>query len=59
MKYRRKIIDDKISNRLKEIFEYIEPKYNIILEEWNHDIDHIHLLFRTNPNTEISKFVNA
>ena len=59
VKYRRKVIDDKISNRLKEIFEYIAPKYNVILEEWNHDKDHIHLLFRTNPNTEISKFLNA
>ncbi|MBK5243121.1 IS200/IS605 family transposase [Clostridium sp.] len=59
VKYRREVIDDKISNRLKEIFEYIAPKYNIILEEWNHDKDHIHLLFRSNPNTEISKFLNA
>jgi len=33
IKYRRKVIDDKISNRLKEIFEYIAPKYNIDLQE--------------------------
>ena len=59
VKYRRKVIDDKISNRLKEIFEYISPKYNIVLDEWNHDKDHINLLFRANPNTEISKFINA
>ena len=54
IKYRRKVIDDDISNRLKEIFEY-----NVTLEEWNHDKDHIHLLFRGSPNTEISKFLNA
>ena len=59
IKYRRKVIDDEISNRLKEIFEYIEPKYNIILEDWNHDADHVHLLLRGSPNTEISKFINA
>lgn len=59
VKYRRKVIDDKISSRLKEIFEYIAPKYNVVLEEWNHDLDHIHLLFRGSPNTEISKFINA
>ena len=59
VKYRRKVIDDKISERLKEIFVKIAPKYNIILEDWNHDIDHIHLLFRGAPNTEISKFINA
>jgi len=59
IKYRRKVIDDEISNRLKEIFEYISPKYKIVLEDWNHDIDHVHLLFRGSPNTEISKFINA
>ena len=59
IKYRRKVIDKNISDRLKEIFQYISPKYNITLEEWNHDADHIHLLFKAHPNTEISKFINA
>ena len=59
VKYRRKVINDEISKRAKEIFEYISPKYNITLQEWNHDIDHIHILFKAHPNTEISKFINA
>lgn len=59
IKYRRKVINDDISNRLKEMFQYISPKYNISLEEWNHDSDHIHLLFKGHPNSEISKFINA
>ena len=59
IKYRRKAINNVISNRLKEIFEYISPKYNITLEEWNHDNDHVHLLFKAQPNTEISKFIKA
>ena len=29
------------------------------LEEWNHDKDHVHVLFRGQPNSEISKFINA
>ncbi|EOU1842029.1 transposase [Clostridium perfringens] len=41
IKYRRKVINDDISNRLKEIFEYISSKYNITLEEWDHDNDHV------------------
>ena len=53
------MIDDPISLWLKEMFEYIAPKYHITLEEWNHDIDHVHVLFRGHPNTEISKFINA
>lgn len=59
IKYRRKVIDDDISNRLKEIFLRIADSYNIVLEEWNHDIDHVHILFRGAPNTELSKFINA
>jgi putative transposase len=59
IKYRRKVINDEVSNRLKEIFEYICPKYNITLGKWNHDKDHVHLLFRGSPNTDISKFLNA
>ena len=59
VKYRRKIFDNVVSDRAKEIFEYIAPKYNITLQEWNHDIDNVHILFKAHPNTEISKFINA
>ena len=59
VKYRRKVINDEISERLKEIFRSIEGNYNIALEEWNHDIDHVHILFRSEPNSNISKFINA
>ena len=41
VKYRRKVIDDSVSARAREIFEYIAPNYGITLEEWNHDIDHV------------------
>ncbi len=58
-KYRRDVISDEISDRLKEIFSYIQGNYNITLEEWNHDYDHVHILFRANPNSQISKFINA
>ena len=59
VKYRREVFDDAVSDRAKEIFEYIAPNYKITLMEWNHDKDHIHLLFRAHPRTEISKFINA
>jgi len=59
IKYRRKVIDNLISKRLKEIFEYIAKDYNIYLHEWNHDGDHIHCLFKSHPNSELSKFINA
>lgn len=59
VKYRRKVINDVVSDRLRAIFEHIAPNYNITVEEWNHDIDHVHILFKGHPNTELSKFINA
>lgn len=59
VKYRRDVIDDEISERLLEIFSRIAPSYNIDVEEWNHDRDHVHVLFRAQPNSELSKFINA
>ena len=59
VKYRRKAFDNEVSDRAREIFEYISPAYKITLQEWNHDADHIHILFRGHPKTQISKFINA
>ena len=59
VKYRKKVFDDEISNRAKEIFAYIAPNYHITLQEWKHDSDHVHILFKAHPKTEISKFINA
>jgi putative transposase len=59
VKYRRQVIDDNISKRLREIYEYIAIRYNITLKEWNHDTDHVHILFSAHPKSEISKFINA
>ena len=59
VKYRRKVFTDKMSNYAKDIFVRIGKSYNITLEEWNHDVDHIHIMFKAHPNSEMSKFINA
>ena len=59
VKYRRQVFDDNISDRAREIFEHISPNYSITLVEWNHDKDHVHILFKAHPKTPISKFINA
>ena len=58
-KYRHKVFSNKMSQYAKDIFVRIGSSYNITLEEWNHEQDHVHILFRAHPNTEISKFINA
>lgn len=59
VKYRRQVFTDEISERAKEIFSYIAPSYKIELVEWNHDKDHVHILFKGQPKAEMSKFINA
>lgn len=58
-KYRRQVFDDEISARAKEIFAYIGANYHITLVEWNYDKDHVYILFRAHPNTQLSRFLNA
>ena len=58
-KYRKKVFDDEISNRARGLFEAIAPNYKIEVLEWNHKQDHIHVLFKAQPKTELSKFINA
>ena len=59
IKYRRSVLDDTVSDRAKEIFEYIAFNYNITLMESNHDLEHVHVLLKAHPNSELSKFINA
>ena len=59
VKYRRRVIDDEISRRLRDMFASIGEAYKIEVEEWNHDEDHVHVLFRAHPKSELTKFLNA
>lgn len=59
VKYRKNVIDDTISDYAKDKFISLGENYNITLVEWNHDMDHVHILFKAHPNTELSKFINA
>ena len=59
VEYRRQVFDDTMSEFAKDIFLRISKLHNITLEQWNHDKDHVHIMFRAHPNTEMSKFINA
>ncbi|MFB6367523.1 IS200/IS605 family transposase, partial [Paenibacillus elgii] len=52
VKYRRKVMDDTLSDYAKEMFVRLGENYNISLVEWNHELDHVHILFKAHPNTE-------
>ena len=57
--YRKEVFHAFVSIRAREIFDHIAPDYNITLLEWNHDIDHVHILFKEQPNSVLSKFINT
>ncbi|PEP86150.1 IS200/IS605 family transposase [Bacillus toyonensis] len=59
VKYRRNVFDDDISDYAKDMFVRLSENYNITLIEWNYDVDHVHILFKVHPNTEMTKFINA
>ena len=58
-KYRHKVINNELKERL------IEISYSIIENDWeskiisiNTDEDHVHILFETSPQTQLSKLIN-
>ncbi|MDZ4434810.1 IS200/IS605 family transposase [Bacillus cereus] len=59
VKYRRNVFDDDMSDYARDMFVRLSENYNITLVEWNHDVDHVHILFKAHPNTEMKKFINA
>ena len=59
VKYRRDVIDDTISDRIRELFEKIGLLYDVEIIEWNYDKDHVHTILSISPSTNLNKYVNA
>jgi putative transposase len=59
VKYRRKVVNKEISEKLKDMFIEIGKNYGISLIDWGFEEDHIHCLFKAKPTTALSKFINA
>lgn len=58
-KYRKCVITDDVSKFLQENFSRIGSNYGISVTEFNHDKDHIHVLFQASPTTSLPTFLNA
>ena len=59
VKYRRKVLDDIISENLKRIILRISQDYSVEIVEQETDLDHIHILFSAKPVLTIPKFVST
>lgn len=59
VKYRKKAINNDILNRLKELADRSCKQWECVLEEFNGEEDHIHILFRSHPAMDLSKFITS
>ena len=58
-KYRRKIFNQQIIEKLKEIFEKLCEDFEAQLIEFDGEADHVHLLINYPPKICVSKLVNS
>jgi REP element-mobilizing transposase RayT len=59
VKYRRKVIDGKVSDYIKEICLEIGERYEIQFVEIGTDEDHVHFLVQSVPTMAVSKVVQT
>ena len=58
VKYRRKVLTNEISNRLKDIIIGISKDFQVKIIEQETDKDHIHILFKTKPTINMTEYIN-
>lgn len=60
VKYRNKIfIDDKIVDFLKQKVLEISDTFSVVVLNQECDMDHIHLIFKSKPTLDLTKYINA
>lgn len=59
VKYRKKVLIGEVAERLKEITNNIAANFGIEIIEQEADKDHIHILFASKPQIQVSRFVNS
>jgi putative transposase len=58
-KYRRKVFTGTMLKRLEEICRTQCERWDIVLDEFGGEADHVHLLLDFHPNIAPSKFINS
>lgn len=60
IKYRQKAFtNNKLVDRLKQIIENVSNKFEVIITNQETDSDHIHILFKCKPQTNLIKYINS
>jgi len=56
-KYRKRVLKEKIAERIKELLYECADLQRWKIEELNIQIDHVHILVRMHPNISVSRMV--
>jgi len=59
VKHRKGVLHGKIIERLEEITTHIAQQFGIEVIEQNTGLDHVHIVFNSKPQVQVSKFVNS
>jgi putative transposase len=59
VKYRTEVfIEDNIVSSIKTIFNKISSDFDVDIIECECGLDHVHILFRSKPTLDVTKFIN-
>ena len=58
-KYRKKIFDQTIADRLKQLIITLSKNYEVEIEEQETDLDHIHVLFNCTPKIKLTQYIRT
>lgn len=59
VKYRRNVFTEEIKNFLRGCVEGFADKYGVEIKNLEADRDHVHILFKAKPTTDLAKFINV
>ena len=58
-KYRKGVLTEERTAFIGEVIEGFSDKYGVEIKAIDGEDDHLHILFKAKPTTDLSKFVNA
>ena len=59
LKYRKKVFNEEISERLKDIVFNISQNFQVSVLNQEVNQDHVHILFKSKPTLDIPKYINS
>ncbi len=57
IKYRNKVINKQVEERLRDIFTHVLAKWECGLTEFGAESDHVHLLIEAHPSLDLSRLI--